>query len=97
MRDFPERLTGSADYYGVGAYELENKMDGTKTWYSSQTVWASILTMVTGLMVTMGMMTQEVAMAVVGEVPGYIVGMATTASGLWALWSRVMATKEISG
>lgn len=71
-------------------------MDGTKPWYTSQAVWASMMTVVTGLMVTFGMMTQDVAMAVVGEAPGYMVGLATSALGLWSLWGRWNATKKVA-
>ena len=70
-------------------------MDGTKPWWMSQTVWASVLTMLTGLLVTFGMMTQEMAMAVLGEVPGYAVGIVTAVMGLWGLWGRITATTEI--
>lgn len=74
---------------------MEKEMDETKPWYTSQAIWASMLTMVTGLMVTFGMMTQEMAVAVVGEVPGYMVGISTSLIGLWGLWARWTATTKI--
>lgn len=77
-------------------YAKEKAMEDVKPWYASQGVWASMLTILTGVLVSMGMLTNDVAVAIVGEVPGYAVGIMTALAGLWSLWSRVRATKEIA-
>lgn len=86
-------LAALADEGSTHPKEIE--MDGTKPWYTSQAVWASMMTMLTGLLVTFGMMTQDMAVAVVGEVPGYMVGLALSLTGLWSLWGRFKATMKI--
>jgi len=67
-------------------------MDGTKPWYTSQTVWASALailgTVLSFFHVTFGAADQAAVVQAVIEI-------ATAASSLWAIIGRLRATKAI--
>lgn len=70
-------------------------MDETKPWWQSTTVWASVFTMATGLGVAMNVLTADQAKAVMAEGPGLVLGALNVFFGAWALYGRVVATKQI--
>jgi hypothetical protein len=72
-------------------------MEENKSWYASQTVWASILQMAVGVLVGTGMINQAAGSTVVADGPGIIIGIVSGALGLWSLYGRIKATKVIGG
>jgi len=71
-------------------------MNGTKDWWTSQGVWANATQILTGIAVSMGIMTGEVGATIVATLPGLIVSAIMIALGAWGLWGRVVATKKIA-
>jgi hypothetical protein len=70
-------------------------MDNTKPWYASQTVWASILQMGVGAGISLGWFSSDAGTAIATEGPGLLVGLATVVLGVWSLYGRVKATKQV--
>ncbi len=70
-------------------------MDTSKSWWASQTVWASILQVAVGLGVSFGLFSSDAGAAITAEGPGLLIGIVTSALGVWSLIGRVVATKTI--
>lgn len=69
-------------------------MESTKQWYKSKTIWASLVTVVIGLLATFGAIDLE------GEqdsIVDSIMQIVTLVSGIVALIGRVRAKSKISG
>lgn len=72
-------------------------MNGTKPWWQSNTVWASILQAFLGLAVMLGLISDVQSDLIFAEGPELIVGLITLALGGWGLFGRVRATKTLTG
>lgn len=72
-------------------------MEDTKAWWQSNTIWASILQMATGLAISMGWINDIAGQTIVAEGPGLVVGAVTTLLAIWSFYGRVRATKQLSG
>lgn len=73
---------------------MEN--EPTKPWYASTTVWASILQVVAGLSVAVGLFDAAAGTTITSEGPAIIVSLVTAALGAWGVYGRVKATTPIS-
>jgi hypothetical protein len=71
-------------------------MDGSKPWYLSNTVWASVLQLALGVAVSLGVIDGVQSDAILADGPELIVGIAASALGLWGLIGRVRATKTLT-
>lgn len=72
-------------------------MEDIKPWFASTTVWASILQVAVGLGTATGLFTGAAATAIATEGPGLIIGVITSALGIWGLYGRIRATKQLTG
>lgn len=71
-------------------------MDETKPWYTSNGVWASLLTILGGVGTAIGGWDGGDVNMVVTEAPAYLVGIAVGALGLWSLYGRWGASKKVT-
>ena len=72
-------------------------MDDTKPWYTSQTIWASILQMAVGVGVGLGAINAAAGTEILAAGPGLLLGLINTGLGAWALYGRVKASKTLTG
>lgn len=72
-------------------------MEDTKPWWQSRTIWASILQVGIGIAVSFGLFSQEAGATILAEGPDLITGIAVSVVGALQIFSRVKATKQISG
>lgn len=70
-------------------------MEDTKSWWSSTTIWASLLQMVVGIGTATGVLTGAAGTVIANEGPGLVIGVITAVLGVWSLYGRVNATKQI--
>lgn len=68
----------------------------TKYWYESKTVWASILQVVIGIAVSAGFLSATDSSVLLSEGPDLIVGGITIALGIFGVYGRIKATKQIA-
>lgn len=66
-----------------------------KPWYTSRTVWASMLQILVAALVAAGKLTHEGGQLMEGAGPDVITGLVTAALAAVALWGRVAATHRI--
>lgn len=71
-------------------------MNDTKPWYSSITVWASLVQIAVGLAVSFGVVDSAAGTQIATDLPGLLVGVAASGTGILALVGRVRATKQIT-
>ena len=70
-------------------------MDDTKDWWTSKTIWASFVQIAAGLAATFGLFNSAAVQEIVTAAPELIVGTIGVATGAFALYGRVTATKTI--
>ena len=66
-------------------------MEDVKSWMSSKTVWASLLTIVVGVLTSTGLLTTEGGQAILSSGPDFILGIVNVVLGGVALYGRVTA------
>lgn len=71
-------------------------MDENKAWYLSNTVWASVIQMIVGLLASTGYINDVAGTTVVSEGPGLVVGVITSALAVWGFYGRIRATKKLT-
>ena len=69
-------------------------MNGTKEWYKSKTIWASLVTVVVGSLLALGVADLESEQEAIVEL---IMQIVTIVSGSIALVGRIQAKREING
>lgn len=72
-------------------------MEETKPWWSSRTIWASILQVGVGVAVSLGLFSDTAGGAILADGPDLIIGVVTGLLGAWGLYGRVKATKTLTG
>lgn len=70
-------------------------MDETKSWWRSNTIWASILQVGVGLAVSTGFISDSAGGSIIAEGPDLIIGIVTAVLGLYGFYGRMTATKTI--
>jgi hypothetical protein len=71
-------------------------MDETKPWYASKTIWASILQVLVGVLVSTGFLGEGTAGTIIAEGPELIAGAVVGLLGLVSLYGRAFAKKTIA-
>lgn len=71
-------------------------MTDTKPWYLSLTIWASLVQVLVGLAVALGFVDQVAGTAIADQLPGLIIALVTSGSGVLTLVGRVRAKTEIT-
>ena len=71
-------------------------MEETKPWWTSKTVWASVIQIIVGIAVATGLLTQTQGTEVVSNFPELAVGLATSGLGLISFVTRVIASKQLT-
>jgi type III secretory pathway component EscV len=71
-------------------------MDTSKSWWASQTIWASLLQMAVGVATATGLINDAAGQIVLADGPAVVIGAVTTGLAIWSLVGRVQATKTIS-
>ena len=72
-------------------------MEDTKPWWQSKTIWASVLQVVLGIAVSMGLITGAQSGAILADAPDLIVGITSAVLGAWGLYGRAKATTKLTG
>ena len=67
-----------------------------KPWWQSKSVWGNLLTICTGIAVSLGWFSQDAADAVVSQGPDLIAGIAVSVLGVFSLYGRVVAKKQLT-
>lgn len=70
-------------------------MDTSKSWWASQTIWASLLQMAVGVATATGLINDTAGSVIIADGPGLIIGIVTIGLSAWSLYGRVKATKTI--
>ena len=71
-------------------------MESSKSWWASRTIWASIIQMLIGIATTAGFINDAAGEIIIAEGPGIVIGLVMWATGAWAAYGRISATKVIS-
>jgi hypothetical protein len=70
-------------------------MEETKPWYTSRTIWASIIQVGVGVGVSLGVIGDSAGAHILAEGPDLVVGLAVGVAGVLGIWGRIKATKTI--
>lgn len=71
-------------------------MDDSKPWYASNAIWANVLQVAVGLATATGVITGATGTAIATEGPGLIIGVVTTALGVWGFYGRLRAKHQLT-
>lgn len=67
----------------------------TKPWYASKTIWASVMQILAGVLVTTGLVSDAAREILVTDGPELVTGVIVAVFGLFSLYGRMTATKAI--
>jgi hypothetical protein len=70
-------------------------MDSTKPWWASTSIWLSLSQALLGILVASGVVSNDLAHALGGNLETIIGGLFATL-GAVGVWARVTATKQIA-
>lgn len=71
-------------------------MDNSKPWYTSKTIWGSIVQVIAALLVGLGVIGADDSASFLGIAPDAAVGIVGGVLALWNWYARATATKMIA-
>ena len=71
-------------------------MEGSKPWYTSKTIWGSIVQVAAGVAVSMGVISGDQSVELIASGPELITGVVVGLLGFWNIFGRMKATKTIT-
>lgn len=71
-------------------------MNETKPWYASKAIWASILQVLVGVLVSTGFLGDNAGDTIIAEGPELVAGAVVGVLGLVSLYGRAFAKKIIA-
>ncbi len=70
-------------------------MDQTKAWWESKAVWANVVVILVGAAQATGLIDATTGSQLTADLPGILVGLATSVAGIAGIYGRVVATRQI--